>query len=357
MGARIIKHPATQLFFKNQNQNQKMKKFISRIYLALTALFSYNPLSPRLEHLEFFSPKGKSQRISKGIDTNLDRAHSRAMNLESFESMENAEDLENYSESLEGYDRENYNSEYLEELENYRRKGHSNPRRAARKSVNARYYGKKKSSKSLTGAAHKGAIAASYTINVQRLTNRITKDLPVMVFNNIDILSDFSILKRYLPAGVGILGIQPAANRADLSIGFIEISTGFVDTIVISCSEVAYTKLLAATVTDLMQIGKTLYKISDEAQQQAFNQKMIVVSQSLFGFGKENPITLTSYVNPRDFRKDSVNIPLAIDIDKQTGLVVGIPYVNTAVPNYTFTTTLAIDVNMYDQWTRSSMKG
>ena len=327
-----------------------MKNFISRFYFIFLTLCSFNPLRPRLEHLEFFSPKGKRQRITKAIDTNLDRANARAF---SFEHLEDVEDMEQTAGGLSSFEMETYEREFLEELENVggnQQLAHAKIGKKYGKRGRAwSYMASKKSTRSLTGAQRGGEVA-TVTVIATRTSMNINKDLPVQIFNVMDNYADSSVLKRYLPAGVTLVSSNTDATRTNWVFTFQSGSA--VDTVVVSCSEVSYNKLQYATNSDLMRIGRTLYKISDKTQQQAFSQRFEIVTQSLFGFGKQNPLTLTNYIDPANFREDSVVISTAFDIDKQSGIIMGVPYVSGGS---TFSTTLGLSISRFDQWNRTKL--
>lgn len=318
-----------------------MKKFLNRLYLFACMFFSYNPIKPTLEHFETFTPTGKRASITKNVERNTQRAFSRAMGFESFDDYEN-ENIEDYDdyESLEN------------DYENLRRAGHPNPNSAMKKKHGNKWMGTKRSGKTLVGKSAQGA-DATVTVTAVRQSFNIQTDLPIQLFNVVDNYSDNSVLRRYLPVGVSLTFSNTDATRTNWLFTFTQ--GALVDTVIVSCSEVSYNKLQLATQSDLFKIGRILYKISDENQQQAFSGKFIVVSQSLFGFGKENPLTLTNYIKPSNFRKDSVVISQALDIDKQSGVIMTIPYVAGAGVGYKFGITLGISVSVFQQWNKQKL--
>lgn len=319
----------------------KIKNFLSRIYLFFLMLFSYNPIKPAVENFETFSPNGKRQSIAKGVERNTKRAFDRAMGFESFDDLEgeNLEGLEDYEEMEEAY-------------ENLRKAGHPSPNKAMSKKYGRKWMGTKRSPSTLVGKSAQGA-DATVTVTAVRQSFNIPADLPIQLFNVIDNYADNSVLRRYLPAGVTLSLSNTDATRTNWIFQFTQ--GNLVDNVIVSCSEVSYNKLQLATQSDLFKVGRTLYKISDENQQQAFSGKFIIVSQSLFGFGKENPLTLTSYIKPNNFRKDSVVISQAFDIDKQSGVIMTLPYVAGASPTYKFSINLGISVSVFQQWNKKAL--
>lgn len=323
-----------------------MKNLISRIYLFFSMLFSFNPLKPRMENFETFSPNGKRQSIATGVERNTQRAFSRAMGFESLEEFEGMDDYE----GLDDYD--SY-EELEEQYENLRRAGHRNPNGAMRKKHGKKWMGTKKSGKTLVGGAASGA-NATVSITATRLTFSIPYDLPVQLFNVMDNYADNSVLRRYLPAGVVLASSNTDATRTNWNFVFTQGAN--TDIVQISCTEVSYNKLQLATQSDLFRVGRTLYKISDETQQTAFQGKFIVVSQSLFGFGKENPLTLSTYIKPSNYRKDSVIITEAFDIDKQSGVILTLPKIGGVIPaGYVFSVNLGVSISVFNQWNKAKL--
>lgn len=327
-----------------------MKKAISRIYLFLCMLFSYNPLKPRLEYLEFLSPNDKRQAIAAGMERNTQRAFSRAMGFESFDDLEESYEDEGYEEGYE---------ELEEAYENLVRAGHRRPHSAmsakyGRRWKGVRGGGTKKSGKTLVGRNMAGA-NATISITATRLTFNIPDDLPIQIFNVMDNYADNSVLRRYLPAGVVLTLSSTDATRTNWLFQFTK--GALTDIVRVSCSEVSYNKLQLATQSDLFRVSKTLYKFSDELQQQTLTGKFIIVSQSLFGFGKENPLTLNNYFDPKNQSKSSIVITDAYDIDKQSGIVMTLPAIGGVIPvGYTFNINLAMSISIYSQWNKASLR-
>lgn len=324
-----------------------MKNLINRIYLFFAMLFSYNPLKPRLEHLEMFSANDKRQQISRNVERNTERAFSRAMGFESFDDYE-----ENYDDLEEGYE------ELEESYENLRRAGHRNPHGAMKKRYGGRWKGvrgggTKRSGNTLVGRNMQGA-NATVQVTATRQTFNIPFDLPVQLFNVLDNTADNSVLRRYLPVGVVLGSSTPDATRTNWVFQFIQGAN--IDTVIVSCSEVGYVKIQNATASDLFRVSKTLYKFSDEVQQQTLAGKFIIVSQSLFGFGKENPLTLNNYFDPKNQSKSSVVITDAYDIDKQSGIVMTLPAIGGVIPaGYKFSISLALSISVFNQWNKAKL--
>lgn len=323
-----------------------MKNFLRSIYCVLLHIMSLNPLRPRLEALEFFSPTGKRGMITEAMERNTDRAFNRAMGFESFDDYE-----EGYDDYEEGYD------DLEEQYENLVRAKHPRPhsvmeKRYGRRWKGVRGGGTKKSGHTLIGRNMSGANA---TINVTatRQTFNIAADLPIQLFNVIDNYADNTVLRRYLPAGVTLTFSSTDSTRTNWIFQFTQGAN--VDTVIVSCSEVGYNKLQLATQSDLFRVAKTLYKFSDENQQQTLNGKFIIVSQSLFGFGKENPMTLQNYYDPKNFSKSAVIIPDAYDIDKQSGIIMTLPAVTNAPNGYKFSISCALSISVFNQWNKAKL--
>lgn len=363
--------PEQFLNFKIKFSN--MKTFLKRLYAFFSLLFSFNPLRPRMEHIEYFSPNGKRQRMVS-VENNLDdaenfvnRAKTRARSLEHIE--DNYEDYDDESlqecyDDMTGSEKQDYEREFYEDVEHYKRRGSSTSAARSKALANmqkrhgkkgaalARFrMGVKPRTGTLTGKNIQTGASATFNINITRETFNIALPLPVEVFNVIDCLSDVATLKKYLPAGVVLANAATDATRTNFVFQFAQGVN--VDTIVVSCSEVAYFKFLNSTTTDMLRVGRILYKVSNENTQTQFTQRFVIVEQTLFGLGKENPITVQNFINPSDYRKDSLIINTAFDVDKQTGIIVGMTNENVALaPNVL---SLGISVSIFEQWTRNKM--
>lgn len=308
--------------------------------------------------------KNKEHYNSEDVETNLDRADKRARTLEHFDEFD-GDNYEDYSSMSQG-EKSDYEREFYDDMEHYKKRGSNTvgakekalqnlyKRHGAKGRAFARYrLGVKPSAGSLTGANIQTGAQATFNINITRNSFNINADLPCQVFNVIDCLADLQVLKKYVPAGVTLVTASSYVDANRQNFVFTYQLGAQVDTITISCSEVGYAKFLLATQTDMLRIGRVLYKISNETTQTQFIQKFVVVEQGMYGYGKENPITIQNFINPSDYRKDSLVMNTAFDIDKQTGIIVGMTKENVALaPN---TLSLGISVTIFDQWTRKKM--
>lgn len=326
-------------------------------------LCSFNPLRPRIAHYDFTSPNGKrTQRVT--MDAILNRAEKRAQQLEHYDDNfdDNYEDYEDFDSN----EAASWEREYYDDYEHYRRRGANNAT-ARNKALEMLYkrrgnrgrafaqkrLGVKGSTRSLTGTnIHTGA-AATFNVNITRNSFNIPFALPVQLFNAIDTFSTSAIVKKYLPANVALSGVNINGTSGNVTYTFVAPGP-ISDTITIACNEVPYSKFLYASITDLLRVGRVLYKISNETIQTQFDQQFTVVEQGMYGFAKENPITLSNFINPSDYRKDSIVVNTAFDIDKQTGIVVGMTNQNVALAANTLS--LGMSVTIFDQWTRNKLK-
>lgn len=306
--------------------------------------------------------KSRGGQGKRGLTRNLYNAHERVMSYENFNGDENYEedyedDYEEAYENLSVGEQEALESEYYENAEEYgEHVAKARMRQKGKKGQGFLRYGlgTKAKSSTLTGAIRAGYAKATFAVKVTRNSFNINATLPVEIFNVIDIYADNATIKRYLPAGVVLASSNVDATRTNWVFTFQQGNV--TDTVTVSCAELAYNKLVLATQSDLMRIGSILYKISDQNQQQQFSAPFTVVEQTLFGKGKENPLTITNFINPRDFRLDTVNLRVSMDIDKQTGFVMGMTYPTGQITQgYTNSVTLSFTVTMFDQWTRSKM--
>lgn len=326
--------------------------FVAVLNTVCLGIRSFCGASPLLEHYEHYS--NRSTRRAK-LNGNLDLAHDRATQLEHFQG----------SESLEAWqsDLEDLDSESLEEMEqsyeDAERRGVRGPRmkrfmRGKFGSKGSSYAGLRNAGQTpkkgrLTGGL--GWVKAQFTVTIRRDSYNIPYSLPVELFNPMDVFSNTAMLRSYLPnPDVSLVSVTPDASRTNYVFLFRLISTGVTDTVTVSCNEVPYTKLLYMMITDKMNIGNGTYQISDETQTQQFKQQFYIVEQSMFGKGANNPINISSNIQPIDFRKDIVNIDLSYNLSKETGIIFGCMYIGGAPSGYSLVCSLNFNVAIAKMW-------
>lgn len=251
-------------------------------------------------------------------------------------------------ESLEAFDNT---------VENFVRVGHSlpNARKMAVSAMKGREtIGASSQVKVMGSGADKYGAAAQFDIKVTRNSGNINRVLPVALFGAIDFEGGYSaVLGTYLASGVTVAVAKVSGNMV-----FTYTEGAAVDTITVTCSQVAYNSFLQSTITDVMSVRAVRYTITDSTQLTNFDNIFAVVKRSLYGSDKRDNISVTSYREPNQFQSGIIDIgdvkngsSNVTTIDKETTLVIGM---NDLGASGAFTATLSLFVNSYNKLNASS---
>jgi len=191
---------------------------------------------------------------------------------------------------------------------------------------------------SLTGA--QGWIKAQLTIDVTRNSYNIPLPLPVELFNSIDLFTGSKQVAQYLGnPDLQLLSANEDATLTNWVYTFRQISTGFTDTVTISCQEVSYVKLVYGLLTDMIVVGGGTVTVSDTTQAlDQFSQQIVFTEQNIFGKQNNNPVNMGSFVKPDDFRPEIVRILTSFSVDKQRGFIQTCLYVPNTSGGYALNT-------------------
>jgi hypothetical protein len=173
--------------------------------------------------------------------------------------------------------------------------------------------------------------AASFTINIVRLSTNISASLPVPIFGANDAPSGWAdVIAPSLPSGVfvdtiqyGALNTGSAGTSARKLILNFEDSVGGKDGIEVTCTQNNYPSLLNATLVDIMTLGGIRYGISNSANVAQFDEEIKVVKRSLTGRQTNDSLTPSQYKSPEQFQSGIIDITEGFSIDKQTTIVLG----------------------------------
>jgi len=275
-----------------------------------------------LSIVAFFTPKTVFNFEGR-MKSNIDKLHRKASELNHFdENYENLEDFEDFS------------TEYFEHVDKLKKMGVP-PQKAkenAHKTMTAKH-GKRytnavakstKTANQLIGGNPQYASAAQFDITIKRITRNIQNALIVPLFAGIHFNARYyTLINQFLPPNITISGIA-TDTQGNVIITFTDSVAAVSDNVMISCNQVPYITFLTATNFDLMRITKFRYAIGDVTQQTQFDQRFSVATKSLFGKSGSQDLTVSSYLDPKQFQQKVIDVDNAIDIDKETGIFVGI---------------------------------
>lgn len=96
------------------------------------------------------------------------------------------------------------------------------------------------------------------------------------------------------------------------------------DNINITCNQINYPSFLSSMGKDLFRLSNIRYTLNDPTQLSQFAELMEFRTKSLFGKGGQNPVSISSFKKPEQFQNGIIDIPVNVDIDKETALVVSL---------------------------------
>lgn len=165
------------------------------------------------------------------------------------------------------------------------------------------------------------ASVAQFDINIKRLTANIATPLPIVLLGATELNSQYKQVIGPLPTGVTYRVIGGLGSTSPEKIIF-EFTDGVnTDQVEITCNQTAYINFITSTVTDLLKVMKTRYRINDAVNGQSqFSQELKVIKKSMFGFSTENDFPVGASINPGDFKNDLIDINMVYDIDKETNM-------------------------------------
>ena len=197
-------------------------------------------------------------------------------------------------------------------------------------------------------------VAATFTINIKRLTDNITENLPVVLFGKTFSVTAYSqLLQGLLPSGVTLAGVQigavntnpsvlanTTANTLKIRFAFTD-GTGNDDILEVTCNEVPMPTFVDANTTDSFAVGEFRYKISDTSQQAQYDIPVSFKRKTMFGKGGEQTLTPSTYINPTDFKDNLVKVGQPFEIDKDSWVETSI------VPLSGFQVSLSFNVSAF----------
>ena len=173
-------------------------------------------------------------------------------------------------------------------------------------------------------------VAATFTVNIKRLTATIASNLPVILFGKtFSLVAYVSVIQSLLPAGVSLVAVQIGGMNTDpatltntignaLKVRFAFTSGANTDIIEVTCNEVPMPTFTDGTATDPFEVKSFRYKISDSAQQQQYDIPVEFRRKTSFGLAGEQILTPSTYIETTDFKDNLVKIEQPFQIDKDS---------------------------------------
>jgi hypothetical protein len=196
---------------------------------------------------------------------------------------------------------------------------------------------------------------ATFTINIKRLTNTISANLPVVLFGKTFSLTYYvQLIQSLLPAGVTLTAVQVGGSNSDSALltgtlgNSLKVRFHFtdnatptpnVDIIEVTCNEVPYPTFIDATQTDSFEVKAFRYKISDASEQAQYDIAMEFKKKTMFGKGGEQTLTPSTYINTTDFKDNLVEVDQPFAIDKDSYVATSI----VSASNFQVTLSFSVD--------------
>lgn len=191
---------------------------------------------------------------------------------------------------------------------------------------------------------------AQFDILITRLTNNIPEDLDVAVFGFSPVESGYSGLA--LPTTGGTLDVGGGTSVGlPLNYNFTHTNGANIDTIQVSCNQLAYPSFLQSSAIDLYWIDNIRYSIDNAAVLDQFNNKFEFRVQSIFGKEEKNPLSVISFKKPENEQDTIIDIPIDVIMDKEKCIVMSIS--DTVAP---FEVTLSCFVRRFSKLNAKSLR-
>jgi hypothetical protein len=208
--------------------------------------------------------------------------------------------------------------------------------------------------KSKSGVGENFIGTANFSVTITRVTDNIPQDLPVPLFGVVALEERYAnFLSGLLGGGTVLTSVnigKDATNPLKAVFTFTNAGLAKVDTVELVCSSTSYASLLRATMTDVFQVLKIRYTISDITKLAQYNKQLVLATKSLFGKVQSDSLTPDTYRIPSQMQDGIVDINAQISIDKDSGIIV-IMGTNGA----TFTVGLNMFVNHYSRRNASAL--
>lgn len=175
----------------------------------------------------------------------------------------------------------------------------------------------------VTGAirAHGNITGNTFDVQIKRETVTIAAVLNVPIFAGMYKESNYNVLISQFSGEARITGAALDAATGGIRLTYTHGAN--TDTVLVTCNQVPYAVLLEASKFDRMKIGFVRYTLNNAANIGQFGELFGYVSKSTFGRNASDTINVPSYKRPDQFQNGIVDVPFSFDVDKQSGLVIG----------------------------------
>lgn len=170
-------------------------------------------------------------------------------------------------------------------------------------------------------SAHGNIQGNTFDIQIKRETTTIAAALNVPIFAAMYKESLYNVLTSQFSGEARITGVALDSATGGLRFTFtLGVNS---DTVLVTCNQVPYSVLLDASKFDRMKIGFVRYTLNNAANLGQFSELFGYASKSTFGRNSSDTVNVPSYKRPDQFQNGIVDVPFSFDVDKQSGLIVG----------------------------------
>jgi hypothetical protein len=182
-----------------------------------------------------------------------------------------------------------------------------------------------------SGAAGEMRSVAQLSINIKRVTNTISENLPFVIFGRTSLKNYYKnqIVNPLLPSGVTYSNLSVAAFATSDKVIFTYTQALNTDTVEVTLqnSNITYPELLEALYTNMFEIGKIRHVISDTTTGAALAQQnlgLFFFKNTMFGKTESNTLNPVDYKNPQQQQAGIIDIPETFRVDQERGIAGGI---------------------------------
>lgn len=192
-----------------------------------------------------------------------------------------------------------------------------------------------------------GRFSAQFDITLTRNSSNIALNLDVAVLGFTEILSGYQGF--VLPSAGGTVALTGGIyNALPDRYRFTHVNGLNTDTIDITSATNVYPSLIQNSGLDCYRINNIRYTVSDATlADQQFNNAFAFRKRSIFGLENTNPISVASFKDPMNNQNNIIDIPINMDFDKETCIVMSMA--PEAVAATAYEVTLSFFVEFYQK--------
>lgn len=165
--------------------------------------------------------------------------------------------------------------------------------------------------------------AAQFTIQVKRVSATLATQLPVMLFDPIDLPSGYRrSLAGAIPAGIQLDRVVAGGVGFEDKAVFTYTDGVDTDTVEVTCTTAPYPAFLQSLITDRFDLNKIRISLSDPAQVAQFSNELQFWTKSMFGLGSTVPVVPENFRSPQQYQSGIVDVDVEAKFDKQSGIIV-----------------------------------